>query len=129
MSMKKKGSGNSPPPLWMIKVRKRLPIIIAVGIFVTLYVGGLFAQLTGRISGKTEFSFGIIHSILANFTVGPQGAIMVCMGYCALGYWAILRYKDKTSRELASDDRGFEIEGLAHMEQRRFSTWTKPGIL
>ena len=111
MSMKKRGSGNSPPPLWMIKVRKRLPIIIAVGIFVTLYVGGLFAQLTGRISGKTEFSFGIIHSILANFTVGPQCAIMVCMGYCALGYWAILRYKDKTSRDLASDDRGFEIEG------------------
>lgn len=113
--------------MWIRKLRKRMPYIIGIGVFVTLYVGGLFAQLSHLVDDGFQFSFGVIHSILANFTCGFQGVVIVALAYFGGGWYLVLRYRDKTRRELETDDRGFEIEGsgtygtasLMGMEQAR----------
>lgn len=123
--MAKKKAG--PSPMWVRKLRKRMPLIIGVGIFVTLYFGGLIAQFTRLIDPEFHFSFGVIHAILANFTCGFQGILIVALIYFGGGWWLVLKYRDKTRRSLETDSRGFEIEssgtygtaGLLNLEQAR----------
>ncbi len=111
MAAKQKKKKTQPTPLWVQTLRKRMPWIVGIGVFITLYLGGLIAQGTGTLTGNTEFSFGILHAVIANFKYGFFGAAVVCLLYCSLLWWIILKWKDKNRRETMTDDRGFEIEG------------------
>lgn len=107
MAQKKK-----PTPLWVIKVRKYLPWIIGVGLLIAFYFGGIIAQSTGAIMGfeSSKIHFGPIHCLLANFKYGFHGFFLVLALYGALAFYIIRLYKDKTARELSSDERGFETD-------------------
>lgn len=99
-----------PTPIWVQRISKHLPWMIAGGVFITLYIGGLFAQSMNQITGEADFSFGPITCLLANFRYGPYGLIIMLMLYGCIGGWALLRYKDKHSRDTISDTRGFQID-------------------
>lgn len=107
-------------PPWMkrflMKYQGHVKQILGGFLFATLYLGGLFSQLSAAWSitgdGGT-LGWGVLlphRCILALFTVGIHGLFCVLLIYAIVGIWLYTRWKDRHQFDTEEDDRGFKID-------------------
>lgn len=77
-----------------------------------LYLGGLITQATssGFITSKVPLSLNPLKCIAVNFTVGFQGLFCVTVLIGVAGAYLYIRHRDKDSRDLSEDERGFDTD-------------------
>lgn len=93
---------------------KQLLTIAAIGLFITLWLGGIIAQFSplAGLAGEAEpIRFNPISCIIANFTRGFYGTFCLILIYAALGIWLWMRKKDQERIDTENDERGFKLEG------------------
>lgn len=93
---------------------KQLLTIAAIGLFITLWLGGIIAQFSplAGLAGEAEpIRFNPISCIIANFTRGFYGTFCLILIYVALGIWLWMRKKDQERIDTENDERGFKLEG------------------
>lgn len=98
--------------LYLQNNKKKVITIVAIAFFLSLYLGGIFAQVTTPqfFSSGMRFTLNPFKCVLYNFTIGKRGLIFVLIVYMCIGMYAIIKYKDKHELDTVLDERGFKTE-------------------